>query len=264
VFKLNPKGTLTVLYAFTPGSDGTNPDGGVIRDAVGNLYGTTSYGGGLANIGTVFKVDAAGNETVLYSFTGKADGGEPIAGVTRDAAGNLFGTTLTGGSPYSDAGIVFKVDGSGRETVLHTFKGGADGQNPYAGVVPYGADFYGMTTSGGASDFGTVFKLDKSGKETVLYSFAGGTDGRYPDLSGVMHDASGNLYGTTQNGGDSNDDGTVFEVGQTGKETVLHRFNGSDGSRPASGVIRDSAGNLYGTTYEGGAFGNGTVFKITP
>ena len=107
-----------------------------------------------------------------------------------------------------------------------------------------------------------MFKLDKAGNETVLYSFLGGTDGRYPQNSPVVLDASGNLYGSTENGGDSNDDGTIFMLDNTGKETLLHTFNGVDGSRPMAGVIADSAGNLYGTTYQGGAFGYGTVFKI--
>jgi uncharacterized repeat protein (TIGR03803 family) len=265
VYKLDAAGALTVLYTFTGGTDGSLPDGGVIRDAAGNLYGTTSSGGGSANGGTVFKLDAAGNETVLCRFSQKAQGREPIAGLFRDSAGNLFGTTDQGGYSYFvGEGTVFKVDSKGHETVLHTFLPTGDGESPYGGVVPYGENLYGMTTAGGAFDLGTVFKLDKAGTETILYSFAGGTDGEYPDLSGVIPDASGNLYGTTENGGDSNNDGTVFELDQSGNETVLHRFNGTDGSRPNAGVIRDSAGNLYGTTYQGGAFGNGTVFKIAP
>jgi uncharacterized repeat protein (TIGR03803 family) len=123
-----------------------------------------------------------------------------------------------------------------------------------AGVIPVGENLYGTTSGGETSSYGTVFKVDKSGNESLLYSFAGGADGRYPDLSGVIHDAAGNLYGTTQNGGDSNDDGTVFELDQTGNETVLHRFTGANGSRPAAGVIRDTAGNLYATTYQGRRF----------
>jgi uncharacterized repeat protein (TIGR03803 family) len=157
----------------------------------------------------------------------------PIAGVFRDAAGNLIGTTYEGGTSYFvGLGTVFKVDSKGRETVLHTFAPTGDGAFPYGGVLPYGEDLYGMTTAGGAFDLGTVFKLDKAGNETILYSFVGGTDGEYPNLSGLIHDASGNLYGTTENGGDSNNDGTVFELDQAGNETVLHRFTGADGSRP--------------------------------
>jgi uncharacterized repeat protein (TIGR03803 family) len=264
VFKLDATGTLTVLYTFSGGSDGSDPDAGVIRDGAGNLYGTTSFGGA-SNGGTIFKLDAAGKETVLFRFGAKSQGRDPIAGLFRDATGNLFGTTYEGGTSYfTGLGTVFKLDSKGKETVLHTFTPTGDGAYPYAGVVPYGDNLYGMTTGGGAYEYGTVFKLDKAGNETILYSFAGGTDGRYPNLSGVIHDALGNLYGTTENGGDSNDDGTVFELDQSGNETVLHRFNRTDGSRPMVGVIRDAAGNLYGATYEGGAFGYGTVFKITP
>jgi uncharacterized repeat protein (TIGR03803 family) len=265
VFKLDPAGRLTVLYTFTGGNDGSSPGGGVIRDAAGNLYGTTSFGGGASNGGTIFKLDPAGNETVLFRFGAKSQGRDPVAGLFRDATGNLFGTTYEGGTSYlTGFGTVFKLDSKGKETVLHTFAPTGDGAYPYAGVVPYGEDLYGMTTGGGAYQYGTVFKLDKSGNETLLYSFAGGTDGRYPNSSGLIHDGLGNLYSTTENGGDANDDGTVFELDQSGNETVLHRFNGTDGTRPNAGVIRDSAGNLYGTTYQGGAFGNGTVFKIAP
>jgi uncharacterized repeat protein (TIGR03803 family) len=265
VYKLDAAGKLTVLHIFT-GTDGADPNGGLTQDAAGNLYGTTYAGGSASNGGIVFKLDAAGNETVLYRFTGKADGKKPLAGVVRDATGNLFGTTTDGGTLYFPGGTIFKLDPTGKQTVLHTFlyDGTGDGLYPYAGLIPVGEDLYGTTSSGGTSEYGTVFKLDKAGNETVLYSFAGGTDGRYPQNSGVIQDSSGNLYGTTENGGDSNDDGTVFMLDTTGKETLLHIFNGTDGSRPMAGVIRDAAGNLYGTTYQGGAFGYGTVFKNTP
>jgi uncharacterized repeat protein (TIGR03803 family) len=265
VFKLDASGKLTTLHTFT-GTDGASPNGGLTLDTGGNLYGTTFAGGSASNGGVVFKLDAAGNETVLYRFTGKADGKNPLAGVIQDTAGSLFGTTYQGGTRYFGSGTVFKLNSTGQQTVLHTFvsNGLLDGAYPYAGVVPYGEDFYGTTSSGGVSEYGTVFRLDKAGNETVLYSFLGGTDGRYPQNSPVVYDAAGNLYGTTENGGDSNDDGTVFMLDNTGKETLLHTFNGTDGSRPMAGVIRDAAGNLYGSTYQGGAFGYGTVFEITP
>ena len=265
VFKLDTTGKLTALHIFS-GTDGASPNGSLIVDAAGNLYGTTFAGGNSSNSGTVFKIDASGNYAVLYRFTGKVDGKNPLAGVVRDSAGNLFGTTYQGGTRYFGSGTVFKLDKTSKLTVLHTFipNGLLDGAYPNAGVSPYGEDFYSTTSGGGTSEFGTVFKLDKANNETVLYNFAGGTDGRYPQNSPVVHDASGNLYGTTENGGDSNDDGTVFMLDATGNETLLHTFNGTDGSRPMAGVIVDSAGNLYGTTYQGGAFGYGTVFKITP
>jgi uncharacterized repeat protein (TIGR03803 family) len=264
IFKLDKSGALSVLHTFAGFTDGANPNGSLILDAAGNLYGTTASGGPL-NQGTVFELDTKGFLTVLHAFAGKSDGSQPIAGVTRDSTGNLLGTTSVGGTRYFSSGTAFKLDPAGQETVLHTFQpNGVDGNFPYAGLIPFGQDLYGTTSSGGPSSFGTVFKLDKAGNETVLYSFLGGSDGRYPQNSGVVHDGSGNLYGTTENGGDANDDGIVFQLDPIGAETVLHRFSGKDGSRPMAGVITDSAGNLYGTTYEGGAFGNGTVFKITP
>jgi len=264
IFKLDRSGTLTVLHTFAGLSDGANPNGSLILDAAGNLYGTTASGGPL-NQGTVFELDTNGDLTVLHAFAGKSDGSQPIAGVTRDSAGNLLGTTPGGGTRYFSSGMAFKLDPTGQETVLHTFQpNGVDGKFPYAGLVPFGQDLYGTTSSGGTSTFGTVFKLDNARNETVLYTFLGGTDGRYPQNSGVVHDGLGNLYGTTENGGDANDDGIVFQLNPSGAETVLHRFSGTDGSRPMAGVITDSAGNLYGTTYQGGAFGYGTVFKITP
>ena len=155
------------------------PYGGLIRDSKGNLYGTTN-GGGASGAGVVFKVDTSGNETVLYSFTGGADGGYPLAGVIRDSAGNLYGTTNGGGA--SGAGVVFKVDTSGNETVLYSFTGGADGGFPLWVVLARDSagNLYGTTAGGGASGAGVVFKVDTSGNETVLYSFTGGADGGNP------------------------------------------------------------------------------------
>jgi uncharacterized repeat protein (TIGR03803 family) len=152
---------------------------GVIEDSAGNLYGTT-YGGGTSGNGVVFKLDTTGKETVLYSFTGGADGAAPFAAVIRDSAGSLYGTTRYGG--VSNAGVVFKLDTTGKETVLYRFTGGADGGAPQAGVIrDLAGNLYGTTSQGGASICcGTVFKLDTTGKETVLCSFTGGADGGAP------------------------------------------------------------------------------------
>ena len=149
-------------------------------------------------------------------------------------------------------------------TVLHSFKGGGDGTNPLAGLIRDGkGSLYGTSQLGGAFNYGTVFKLDATGKYTLLYTFAGSPDGANP-VAALIHDAAGTLYGTTQNGGAFND-GTVFKLDTTGKETVLHSFTGAaDGKSPDAALIRDAGGNLYGTTYSGGAFGFGTVFKIAP
>jgi uncharacterized repeat protein (TIGR03803 family) len=269
VFKLDTAGKETVLYTFTGGADGSIPLAGVIRDAAGNLYGTTEAGGDLTckssiGCGTVFKVDATGNESVLYSFTPAADGaGTPFAGVIRDAAGNLYGTTADGGPYYS--GTVFKLDTTGKETVLYTFTGGQGGTD---GFLPAGAlirdaagNLYGTTQLGGNYSFGTVFKVDPTGTETVLYRFRGGYSGDQP-AGGVIMDREGNLYGTTEGGG-YYFDGTVFKLNPVGNKTVLYHFgSGEDGTLPVAGVIADTAGNLYGTTAYGGTFNLGTVFKL--
>jgi len=180
VFKLSKTGKETVLYSFKGGADGENPSAGVIQDAKGNLYGTTLYDGGRGcqgfGCGVVFKLDTAGKETVLHNFKGGADGEYPLAGVIREAKGNLYGTTFEGGA--AGYGTVFKLSGTGKETVLYSFTGGADGGNPYAGVIQDAkGNFYTTTSAGGASGGGTVFKLSRTGKGTALYSFTGGTDG---------------------------------------------------------------------------------------
>ena len=251
--------TYTVLYRFKGSpTDGAHPEyGHLIADSAGNLYGTTE-GGGASNAGVVFKVDLKTVETVLYSFTGGADGANPYSGLIRDSAGNFYGTTKSGGA--SNAGVVFKLDTAGTETVLHSFTGGADGANPYAGLIRDSAgNLYGTTEAGGVSNFGVVFKLDKTG-ETVLHSFTGGADGANP-YAGLLQDSAGNLYGTTLEGG-TNDIGVVFKVDTTGTETVLYSFTIRNGKYPYAGLIADPAGNLYGTTANGGLSGLGVVFKL--
>ena len=263
---------LTTIHTFT-GNDGSMPTASVIRDAEGNIYGTTLQGGSMG-WGTVFKIDSAGHETVLHNFA-FSDGAFPWAGLIRDAAGNLYGTTVDGG-PFN-FGTVFKVDSSGKETVLHSFNC-TDGASPFGALIRDSAgNFYGTTEEGGSSCHGTttlgngtVFKLDRSGKETVLFSFTGSgevfPDGSLP-VATLVRDSTGNLYGTTEEGG-AMGFGTVFKLDTSGNETVLHSFNSLDGAVPAAGLVRDAAGNLYGTTLEGGSsargggIGFGTVFKL--
>jgi uncharacterized repeat protein (TIGR03803 family) len=266
VYKLDTTGKETVLHSFTGGADGILPAAGLVRDPTGNLYGVTEVGG-VSGWGTVYKLDTTGKETVLYSFAGAlTDGGVPGSILIRDAAGNLYGTTSAGGA--SNFGTVYKLDMSGKETVLYSFTGGADGRNPWAGLVRDAAgNLYGTTNQGGGSHecyggCGTVYKLDTTGTETVLYRFAGHPDGRIPS-AGLLRDAAGNLYGTAYGGGASRY-GTVFKLDTTGKFTVLHSFTlgAADGISPA-GLARDAAGNLYGTTYQGGEFNMGTVFKLS-
>jgi uncharacterized repeat protein (TIGR03803 family) len=269
IFKVDTKGKETVLYSFTGGTDGSSPNAGLVRDAQGNLYGTAAGGGG-NGAGTVFKLDTAGNLTVLHIFASQApDGLWPSAGLVADTAGNLYGTTTMGGTNY---GVVFKVDTAGTFTVLHSFANTPDGANPNAGLaLDAQGNLYGMTTTGGAFVSGTVFKVDPAtGQETVLYSFCpqpGCTDGVGPYAVPVL-DAQGNLYGTTSGGG-ALGWGTVFKLDTTGSETVLYSFAGApDGDGSYAGLVMDAKGNLYGTTPSGGNSGCGvwqwcgTVFKV--
>jgi uncharacterized repeat protein (TIGR03803 family) len=258
-FKLGTSGEETVLYGFSGGTDGEDPEAGLVMDMAGNLYGTTYYGGAFG-FGTVFQVDPSGNEMVLHNFT-KSDGANPDASLVMDKRGDLYGTTEFGGS--SGVGTLFKLTRGGNYDVLYSFTNMPDGEAPQAGlVVDKAGNFWGTTNVGGSSGFGTVFKLGTSGNEMVLHSFTNVPDGAYP-MAGLVMDEAGNLYGTTREGG-SFGFGTVFKLGTSGNETVLHSFTYSDGAYPYAGLVMDKAGNLYGTTNSGGTFGYGTVFKLTP
>ena len=195
----------------------------------------------------VYKLDATGHETLLHSFTGGADGASPQGALIQDAAGNFYGTTSRGGS--AGAGVVFKFDTTGHESVLYNFTGGADGAYPQAGLIQDAAgNFYGTTRNGGAGGVGVVFKLDPMGHETVLHSFMG-PDGSSP-LAGVTFDSAGNLYGTTPDGGTRG--GVVYKLDRAGNYTVLHNFTyGADGGYPWAGVILDLfwLTRLYGTKF---------------
>jgi len=276
--------TLDVLHNFAGGTDGNYPQGGVIQDADGNLYGTTAFGGSNcvpAGCGTVYKIDKNGEYTVLYRFLGGNDGAAPRAGLARDAAGNLYGTTQGQGSPAT----VFKVDKNGHETVLFIFENSKkDGCCADAApVLDAAGNLYG-TTPFGIAENGVVYKVDVHGRFSVVHTFTDIADGAEPH-GGLVIDASGNLYGATVNGGDNLKDrscytdynsvfedgcGTIFKIDNAGKFSVLYRFHGSaDGGNPVS-VVLDPAGNLYGVTDHGGdlkcstvfTWGCGTIFKI--
>ncbi|HEY6578222.1 MAG TPA: choice-of-anchor tandem repeat GloVer-containing protein [Rhizomicrobium sp.] len=268
-----------VVYTFQTSKDGDDPQAGLIRDAQGDLYGT-SFSGGVSRYGngTVFRLAPDGTETVLHSFSDGADGEYPGGPLIMDGAGNLYGVTEEGG--LSDGcnsfgcGVVFEMAPDGEETELYTFSGGTDGAFPYGALLADGkGDFYGTTNGGGAEKWGTVFEVSPGGKETVLHSFASGSDGNGPQ-AGLVADKSGNMYGTTKQGGGGCSGfgcGTVFEVAPDGTEHVLYAFTGgADGGDPIASLIRDKAGNLYGTTEFGGdesgcgASGCGTVFKLAP
>jgi uncharacterized repeat protein (TIGR03803 family) len=235
VFKLDPAGKETVLYRFKGGQDGGYPSGPMVRDAAGNLYGATGYGGDLSCLpphgcGTVFKLTPNGKETVLHRFTGTGgDGAQAWSGLVRDQEGNLYGSTVDGGT--------------------------------------------GPNCTSDENGCGTVYKVDKTGKETILHSFTGNAGDGAPIYAPLAVDAKGNIYGTTPNSGSGNCNsgcGAVFMLDSTGKDTILHAFTGGeDGEGPQTGVVLDVAGNIYGTTASGGdlscngGYGCGTIYKLS-
>jgi uncharacterized repeat protein (TIGR03803 family) len=269
VFELSPAGggtwTEKVLYSFGSGNT-AYPTSGLIFDGAGNLYGTTLQGGPSQG-GSVFELTPAGGgnwtERDLHDFGSLSTGIFPYGGVVFDGAGNLYGTTSTGGT--SSGGTVFRLAaGSWTMTVLHNFSGGTDGTAPYAGLVLAGGNLYG-TTSGGGSSGGTVFDLTPAGGGNwtyqVVHNFGNGNDGSTPH-AGLIADSSGNLYGTTLSGGTSGG-GTAFRFNAHG-ELVLHSFGLPEGYGPVDSLTFDAAGKLYGTAQYGGTHGYGTVFEVTP
>jgi uncharacterized repeat protein (TIGR03803 family) len=272
---------LHVMYSFPDINGGASPHTGLIKDAQGNLYGTTFLGGGYSTgNGTVFKLAPDGTETLLHAFEGGfyGDGDYPDAPLIVDGSGNLFGTTqaggIDGGCGMNGCGTVFEIAPDGIETELYIFNGGNDGASPMSALLPDGkGGFYGTASGGGANRLGTVFHLSSRGKETVLHAFAGGNDGDSPQ-TGLIEDKAGTMYGTTNRGGGGCADpgcGTVFKIAPDGTEIVLYAFTGgSDGGNPIASLILDKAGHLYGTTEFGGTAGGcggsgcGTVFKLAP
>jgi uncharacterized repeat protein (TIGR03803 family) len=265
---------LTTLVSFT-GADGANPEGNLIPDASGDLFGTTTAGG-LDGDGTVFEItktkhgyDSA--PTTLAGFTG-ADGAQPYGSLIADAAGNLFGTASAGGA--DNDGTVFEIAKTRRgyasaPTTLVSFTG-ANAGDPFGSLIADAAgDLFGTTYSGGADNGGTVFEIAKTkggyaSAPTTLVSFTG-ADGADP-IGSLIADAAGDLFGTTSDLS-ANGYGTVFEIAKTkggyaSAPTTLVSFTGDDGDQPYGSLIADAAGDLFGTTFEGGADGFGTVFEI--
>jgi uncharacterized repeat protein (TIGR03803 family) len=284
--------TFKVLHAFHSGKGPQYPSGQLVLDAGGKLYGIAADGGsflcGNFGCGAVFKMTETGKLVWVYSFKG-VNGEAPIEGLLRDAAGNLFGVTLYGGTinntcggvQAGGCGLVFELDKTGkRETVLHKFNGTPDGYFPETMLVEDSVGtLYGTTSWGGTAVFGTVFKIGRTGKDTekILYNFEAQADGGIPGV-GVIRDSAENLYGTTSRGGDTNCSppqgcGNVYKLDSTGKEAVLYDFTGrTDGWIPSSSVIWDKQGNLYGETAYGGSSqdywcagqGCGVVYKLSP
>lgn len=259
--------SFTTIYEFTGGSDGGYPLAGVIQDNRGNLYGTTTNGGtvcayGGVGCGVVFRVDTAGSEHVLYSFTEGADE-FPYASLF-EYKGKFYGTTYGG----DGCGTLYEVDKAGTESDLYQFRGGnQDGCEPAQAVVMDSKrDIYTATFYGGTSEKGAIIQRKWNGEESVFYSFEGGaSDGAGPFLGGLLMDKKGDLYGVTEFGGASNQ-GVLYKVGPKGRETMLYGFAGgvADGCYPYGTPAEDKAGNLYGTTEGCGAFGGGIIWKVSP
>lgn len=257
--------TYTVLYNFGQGeTDPSFPNGELIQDSAGNIYGT-SYGGGSSGAGAVFEVNTIGQETTLYSFTGGNDGASPEAGLFRDPKdGSLYGTT-TGGGTFG-LGTVFKLDTSNSLTTLHSFKGGTDGAFPWYRMVSINGTLYGTTLMGGGTGCGgmgcgTIYKITKGGLKTILYRFKGHADGEGPQ--GVIQDSLGNLYGVAE--GSSPIGGTVFKLDASDELSVLYTFTGgTDGGNPQGRLTRDGNGNIHGVTARGGdpSCDCGVVFRL--
>jgi uncharacterized repeat protein (TIGR03803 family) len=266
-----------VIYSFAGGNDGEYLDTDLVIDGAGNLYGSTVQGGKHSS-GTVFELSPSPTgwtHTVLYSFTGGTDGGEPYKGVTLDAQGNIYGTAVTGGggSCEGGCGVVFKLTKSGgtwTQTVIHQFSGGKDGSGPGSGLTfDQHGNLYGMTPTGGAYGLGVVYRLHRvngSWRLNVIHAFTGGDDGSSGSAGRLILDHAGNLYGVTTVGG-AHGDGLAFEITHShGTWTLvpLYAFKDQpDGALPYGGLIFDKTGNLYGTTYYAGVHDVGTVYKLT-
>ncbi|HEX4086315.1 MAG TPA: choice-of-anchor tandem repeat GloVer-containing protein [Chthoniobacteraceae bacterium] len=263
VFEVGTSGSLSTVYSFTGGNDGANPRAGLLLASDSNDYGVTGTGGA-DGFGTVYQIGSTGSLSTIYSFTGGSDGGNPYGVLVQGTNGNLYGTAEAGGA--NGDGTVFELTTSGSLTPLYAFLGGADGANPYAGLVT-GTDgnFYGTTYSGGTDGFGTVFQVTQSGSYTSIASLDGTTDGANP-MGALLAGTDGALYGTASADGAASA-GTVFQLIGSGTSwtiSPLYTFGGgSDGSTPYAGLYTGSDGNLYGTTEAGGAQGVGTIFNIS-
>ena len=259
VFRITTNGSLSTLHAFSGGNDGGTPWAGLMQAADGNLYGTTSSGGASGG-GTVFRTTLGGGLTTWHAFTSGSDGGNPYAGLVQATDGNFYGTAGSGGG--SGSGTVFKMTPNGMLTTLHSFSG-ADGSQPLGGLVQGNdGNLYGITRRGGAGPYdGTVFKITTTGTLTTLFNGTG--TNRFSPRDRLVQGSDGNFYGTTYDDG-PNRSGTVFRMTPAGLLTRLYSFTGgSDGQWPRAALVEGKDGYFYGTTMYGGAYGSGTVFRMT-
>jgi uncharacterized repeat protein (TIGR03803 family) len=255
VFAITTSGSESVVHAFG-GKDGNDPRAS-LTSVNGALYGTTYYGGS-TDVGTIFEISASGAERVLHSFKG-ADGSLPLGSLIY-VNNMLYGTTSSGGA--SSAGTVFEISPTGSNyRLLHSFQGGTDGANPFAGLTKFKGTLYGTTQQGGAHNAGTVFAITTSGSESVLHSFGAGKDGSEP-LAGLTA-LNGRLYGTTFYGGGSKL-GTLYTITRSGSESVLHSFSGGHGGEFPDADLTAVSGALYGTTMWSYGHKDGTAFEYSP
>ena len=255
VFKLTAEGVETILHVFDQ-TDGQNPTAGLTIGPDGAFYGVTPRSGLQFGKGTIFRITSDGQYAMLHLFTG-GDGATPLGELLLGQDGNLYGTTLSGGS--SDLGTIFKITSAGLFNVVHDFAG-SDGASPLAGLIQTSdGNFYG--TAGGRGDFGygTIYKISPVGVLTTLHSFTA-TEG--DPQAPLIQANDGNFYGTTISGG-TDDYGTVFQLTPLGGFTTVYSFGYTDGASPVAGVVQGSDGDLYGTTLQGGAYELGTVFRLT-
>jgi uncharacterized repeat protein (TIGR03803 family) len=271
VFKVTPGGKLTTLHTFN-GADGSQPLAGLVQATDGNFYGTT-YAGGSNGDGEIFKITPTGTLTILHNFCSQStcqDGANPFANLIQGVDGDLYGTTLTGGT--RGVGTVFRISLTGTLKTLHSFcltSGCPDGDFPQTGLVQASnGNFYGTTIIGGANDSGTIFEITPGGTLTTIYSAcskSGCADGNYL-YAPLIQATDGNLYGITQIGG-ANNNGTIFRLTPAGSLTTLYSFCSqpgcADGEYPAGSLVQITDGTLYGTTPDGGANGFGTVFRLS-
>jgi uncharacterized repeat protein (TIGR03803 family) len=264
VYRVDSTGGFAVIHSFSPsGPEGHNPTS-LIQASDGFFYGTAAQGGGPSGLGTIFRMTSAGVVTVLHSFDGATDGGNPFAPLLEASDGFFYGTAPSGGE--NGSGTIFRMDSSGVVTLLHSFSG-TDGKFPNASLIQASDGlFYGTASSGGDFGYsdggsGTIFQMDVTGAFTVMHRFLGPPgDGSYP-LKSLIQASDGYFYGITGNGGVS-DNGTIFRMDSSGSVTILHSFDPSTGLSPYGPLLQAADSLFYGTATFGGVNGFGTIFQM--
>jgi uncharacterized repeat protein (TIGR03803 family) len=257
--------TFSTLYSFTGAADGSTPNGALIFNSGGQLYGTT-IGGGTDRDGTIFRFDPTNKLlTTLYSFTGQNDGAQPVPKLALDSNGTIYGAAHYGGS--ANAGTVYRfVPNASQFTSIYSFQGLADGASPNGGLlIDRSGNVDGTAAQGGAFNFGSVFQVNpNTSQETNLYSFNGASQGNHPNGIPTLTNV-GLIFGATSKGG-TNGSGLIFSVNPSKKtEKVLYRFTGgNDGDQPNGGLVFNSAGMIFGTTHGGGTNDAGTIYQFNP